>query len=238
MINQIGQLSTIPPKQRSIEAIQAYVKSKRDIPVEAFNGGFVLTKVGSAWSVGDLKLNNTNVDDNPTITFNYFSHPYDLKRCVEGVRMAIKVVQSEHFTNYTLCKKESTEKLLNVSVKANVNFIPRHANDTTSLEQFCKDTVITIWHYHGGCHVGKVVDPDYKVLDVDKLRVVDGSTFTESPGTNPQATVMMMGRYAYMNHIHNTDKHALEKNLRLNIFLVLIKITYFYFSPCITKVHA
>jgi fatty acid omega-hydroxy dehydrogenase len=89
MINQIGQLSTIPPKQRSIEAIQAYVKSKRDIPVEAFNGGFVLTKVGSVWSVGDLKLNNTNVDDNPTITFNYFSHPYDLKRCVEGVLMAI-----------------------------------------------------------------------------------------------------------------------------------------------------
>ncbi|PNX98169.1 protein HOTHEAD-like [Trifolium pratense] len=192
---EIGQLSTIPPKQRSIEAIQAYVKSKRDIPVEAFNGGFVLTKVGSAWSVGELKLNNTNVDDNPTITFNYFSHPYDLKRCVEGVRMAVKVVQSEHFTNYTLCKKESIEKILNISVKANVNFIPRHANDTTSLEQFCKDTVITIWHYHGGCHVGKVVDPDYKVLDVERLRVVDGSTFTESPGTNPQATVMMMGRY-------------------------------------------
>jgi choline dehydrogenase-like flavoprotein len=63
--------------------------------------------------------------------------------------------------------------------------------------------------------VGKVVDPDYKVLDVDKLRVVDGSTFTESPGTNPQATVMMMGRYAYMNHIHNTNKHVLRKKSKV-----------------------
>ncbi|KEH18350.1 putative glucose-methanol-choline oxidoreductase, FAD/NAD(P)-binding domain-containing protein [Medicago truncatula] len=195
MSPEIGQLHTIPPKQRSIEAIEAYKKNKRDIPVEAFKGGFVLSKVGSAWSVGELKLVNTNVNENPAVTFNYFSHPYDLKRCVEGISMAIKVVQSEHFTNYTLCKRETAERLLNLSVKTTVNFIPKHANDTSSLEQFCKDTVITIWHYHGGCHVGKVVSPDYKVLDVDRLRVVDGSTFTESPGTNPQATVMMMGRY-------------------------------------------
>ncbi|KAI3879884.1 hypothetical protein MKW98_018123 [Papaver atlanticum] len=27
------------------------------------------------------------------------------------------------------------------------------------------------------------------------LRVVDGSTFSISPGTNPQTTLMMMGRY-------------------------------------------
>lgn len=109
--------------------------------------------------------------------------------------MAIKVAQSEHFSNFTQYDIETTEKLLNISVKANVNFVPKHTNDTKSLEQFCKDTVITIWHYHGGAHVGKVVNTKYKVLGVDRLRVIDGSIFTESPGTNPQATVMMMGRY-------------------------------------------
>ncbi|TKY64370.1 HOTHEAD protein [Spatholobus suberectus] len=195
MSAEIGQLSTIPPRQRSREAIQDFIKNKRDLPVEAFKGGFILSKVANPWSVGELRLNNTNVNDNPAITFNYFSHPYDLQRCVKGIRLAIKVVQSRHFTNYTLCNRQTTEKLLNLTVKANVNFIPKHPNDTKSIEQFCKDTVITIWHYHGGCHVGKVVSPDYKVLGVDRLRVVDGSTFDESPGTNPQATVMMMGRY-------------------------------------------
>ncbi|MED6194712.1 hypothetical protein PIB30_031128 [Stylosanthes scabra] len=192
---EIGQLSTIPPKQRSQEAVQAFIKNKKDLPVEAFRGGFILSKVANPWSVGELKLVNTNVNDNPSVTFNYFSHPYDLHRCVEGIKLATKVVQSQHFTNYTLCNRETTEKLLNLSVKASVNLVPRHANDTKSLEQFCKDTVITIWHYHGGCHVGKVVSSDHKVLGVDKVRVVDGSTFDESPGTNPQATVMMMGRY-------------------------------------------
>ncbi|KAG4978881.1 hypothetical protein AAZX31_13G331700 [Glycine max] len=192
---EIGQLSTIPPKQRSREAVKAYVKSKRDIPVEAFRGGFILSKVANPWSTGELKLINTNVEDNPAVTFNYFSHPYDLKRCVEGIRLAIKVVQTEHVTNYTLCERENAEKMLNLSVKANINLIPKHPNDTKSVEQFCRDSVITIWHYHGGCHVGKVVNSEHKVLGVDRLRVVDGSTFSESPGTNPQATVMMMGRY-------------------------------------------
>ncbi|KAG8381401.1 hypothetical protein BUALT_Bualt06G0118300 [Buddleja alternifolia] len=64
-------------------------------------------------------------------------------------------------------------------------------NATYSMKQFSIDTVMTIWHYHGGCQVGRVVDPDYRVIGVDALRVIDGSTFQfhNSPGTNPQATV-------------------------------------------------
>lgn len=192
---EIGQLSTVPPKQRTPEAIQAYIKNKRDLPHEVFKGGFILGKIANPISTGHLNLVNTKVEDNPAVTFNYFGHPRDLQRCVDGVRMAAKITQSKHFTNFTKLDKPSMEKLLNLSVKANVNFIPRHTNDTKSLEQFCKDTVITIWHYHGGCHVGKVVDNDHKVLGIQRLRIVDGSTFNESPGTNPQGTVLMMGRY-------------------------------------------
>ncbi|XP_062087685.1 protein HOTHEAD [Humulus lupulus] len=195
MSAEIGQLSTIPPKQRTPEAIQAYIKNKKDLPLEAFRGGFILEKISNPMSTGQITLKSTNVDENPYITFNYFGHPHDLRRCVQGIRMAVKVAQSEHFANFTQYDSPSMEKVLNMSSKANVNFVPRHTNDTKSVEQFCKDTVITIWHYHGGAHVGKVVDTKYKVLGVDRLRVIDGSIFTESPGTNPQATVMMMGRY-------------------------------------------
>ncbi|CAN1168724.1 Protein HOTHEAD [Linum perenne] len=195
MSAEIGQLSTIPPKERTLEAIQAYIARKKDIPHEAFKGGFILEKIANPVSTGQLKLNSTNVDENPSVTFNYFSDPRDLQRCVEGIRLATEIVQTKHFTEMVKCEKPTLEKILNASVHANVNLVPKHGNDTKSLEQFCKDTVITIWHYHGGCHVGKVVSPDYKVLGVSRLRIVDGSTFDESPGTNPQATVMMMGRY-------------------------------------------
>ncbi|KAK4365625.1 hypothetical protein RND71_013505 [Anisodus tanguticus] len=192
---EIGQLSTIPPKQRTREAIEAYKRNKKNVPQELFRGGFILEKIATPLSTGHISLKSTKIDDAPSVTFNYFSHPRDLKRCVDGIRIMEKIVKSKHFTNYTQCDKETLDKLLNVSVQANINLIPKHTNDTESLEQFCKDTVITIWHYHGGCHVGKVVTRDYKVINVHRLRVVDGSTFTESPGTNPQATVMMMGRY-------------------------------------------
>lgn len=138
---------------------------------------------------------NTNIEDNPSVTFNYFSHPEDVARCVDGIRIIEKILRSKPFTNFTQCDKETMDKLINTSVQANVNLIPKNTNDTESLEQFCKDTVITIWHYHGGCHVGKVVSSDYKVLGANNLRVIDGSTFYDSPGTNPQATVMMMGRW-------------------------------------------
>ena len=47
---------------------------------------------------------------------------------------------------------------------------------------------------HGGCLVGKVVDRNFRVIGIDALRVVDGSIFTVSPGTNPQATLFMLGR--------------------------------------------
>lgn len=192
---EIGQLSTIPPKKRTHEAIELYKRNKKDLPHEAFHGGFLLEKIAYPKSKGELKLIDTNVDNNPSVVFNYFSHPEDLRSCVNGIRMMEKLVRSEPFLNFTQCGKETANKLLNMSVTANVNLIPRHTNDTQSLEQFCKDTVITIWHYHGGCHVGKVVNKDYEVMGVHRLRVIDGSTFEQSPGTNPQATVMMMGRY-------------------------------------------
>ncbi|KAL1829275.1 hypothetical protein ACET3Z_007687 [Daucus carota] len=192
---EIGQLSTMPPKQRTRDAIEAYKRNKRNLPHEVFKAGFILQKLASPKSTGELSLKNTNVDDNPHVSFNYFSHPEDLQQCVDGIRLVEKLLASKHLTSFMPPDKESFEKLLNLSVQANVNFIPKHTNDTKSVEQFCKDTVITIWHYHGGCQVGKVVSPDYEVLGVHRLRVLDGSTFSHSPGTNPQATLLMMGRY-------------------------------------------
>ncbi|CAI7923127.1 unnamed protein product, partial [Closterium sp. NIES-54] len=57
-----------------------------------------------------------------------------------------------------------------------------------------QDTVTVIWHFHGGCHRGVCVDSSYRVHGVQALRVVDGSTFLTSPGTNPMATCLMLGR--------------------------------------------
>ena len=72
--------------------------------------------------------------------------------------------------------------------------LPRDHWNHEQMVEFCRRTVSTIWHYHGGCLMGKVVDRNLRVVGVGGLRVVDGSTFAVSPGTNPQATLLMMGR--------------------------------------------
>ncbi|KAB2001271.1 hypothetical protein ES319_D12G289700v1 [Gossypium barbadense] len=157
------------------------------------NGGIILQKVARPLSTGHLKLRSTDPNETPKVRFNYFQEPEDLRNCVQGMKTIINVVNSQAFSKFRY-RTISTQQLLNVVAALPLNQRPRHFDTASSLEQFCNDTVMTFWHHHGGCQVGKVVDEDYKVIGVDGLRVIDASTFSFTPGTNPQATVMMLGR--------------------------------------------
>ncbi|KAJ0964567.1 hypothetical protein J5N97_025705 [Dioscorea zingiberensis] len=162
---------------------------------EAFRGGSIGEKIIGPLSTGNLSLTSTDINANPAVTFNYFSDPEDLRRCVAGVRLILDLAKTRAVAELTGNRSYTDEMLLKMSLEASVNLIPKKGNESESLEQFCKSSVVTIWHYHGGCLVGKVVDGDYKVMGVESLRVIDSSLFSFSPGTNPQATVMMLGRY-------------------------------------------
>ncbi|XP_031108925.1 protein HOTHEAD-like isoform X3 [Ipomoea triloba] len=156
--------------------------------------GIILEKVAGPYSTGNLELRSKDPSENPKVTFNYFKDPRDLQRCVEGIEIIAKVIESRPFSKFRYPLAHA-RALIDAMLTLPLNLRPKHVSATFSLEQFCKDTVMTIWHYHGGCQVNRVVDKDYKVIGVKALRVVDGSTFINSPGTNPQATVMMLGRY-------------------------------------------
>lgn len=160
----------------------------------AFSGGFILEKIMGPISTGHLELRTRDPNDNPSVTFNYFKESQDLERCVQGISIIEKIIESKAFSKFRF-DSLPFPALLNMTASSPINLLPKHENASTSLEQYCKDTVMTIWHYHGGCQVSRVVDKDYKVIGIDALRVIDGSTFNYSPGTNPQATVMMLGRY-------------------------------------------
>ncbi|GKU89413.1 hypothetical protein SLEP1_g3551 [Rubroshorea leprosula] len=184
------------------EDLAAYINKSADAKVDvgtfingdSVRGGIILEKIMGPISAGHLELRSTDPNENPSVTFNYFQSPEDLRRCVNGMRTIISVINSQAFSKFRN-RYLPTEALINLTLNLPLNQRPRHVTATTSLEQFCIDTVMTIWHYHGGCQVGRVVDMDYRVLGIDALRVIDGSTFHHSPGTNPQATVMMLGRY-------------------------------------------
>ncbi|XP_011648924.1 (R)-mandelonitrile lyase 1 [Cucumis sativus] len=151
-------------------------------------------KFSTVSSTGSLRLDRRK---NPIVRFNYLSHPDDLERCVEGVRKVGELVNT---------KVMERIKTRDLEGKMGFEFLgsslPENMSDYGLVGEFCRKTVTTFWHYHGGCVVGKVVDGNYKVIGVNNLRVVDGSTFSLSPGTNPMATVMMLGRYVGLKMLH------------------------------------
>ncbi|GJW69772.1 oxygen-dependent choline dehydrogenase [Tanacetum coccineum] len=156
-------------------------------------GGFIFEKINGPLSMGELKIENLDPADNPSVTFNYFKEPEDLKKCVKGIKTILKAVESKAFSKYKYANM-TIKDILDLNVKLpGYGFV--RSNTSSSLEHYCKDTIRTMWHYHGGCRIGKVVDHEYKVVGVDALRVIDGSTILNSPGTNPQASVLMLGRY-------------------------------------------
>ncbi|KAG8073192.1 hypothetical protein GUJ93_ZPchr0006g41958 [Zizania palustris] len=192
-----GQLGTVPPMERTPEAMRRAAEAMRRLDRRAFRGGFILEKILGPMSSGYIELRSTDPAANPAVTFNYFRDPRDVERCVRGIQTIERVVRSRAFARFTYANGSAMEAAI-LRRAANllpVNLLPRRASDTRPLQQYCRETVMTIWHYHGGCHVGAVVDKDYRVFRVRGLRVIDSSTFKYSPGTNPQATVMMLGRY-------------------------------------------
>ncbi|XP_026437659.1 protein HOTHEAD-like [Papaver somniferum] len=110
-----------------------------------FNGGIIFEKVIGPLSTGHLELKTKNPNANPLVTFNYFKEPRDLQRCVNGVKTIEKVIASKAFSKFRF-DSISFQTLLNLTSSFPINLVPKTGNDSTSLEQFCKNTVTTLWH--------------------------------------------------------------------------------------------
>ncbi|XP_002979706.2 protein HOTHEAD [Selaginella moellendorffii] len=153
----------------------------------------VTQKVANPRSSGEIQLLTLNADDNPQVTFNYLKDPVDMQTCVSGANTLEEVLLTSSFSHFITGLQPmpsggtvAAPNRRNPLLKPTIN---------TTLALYCQLSVATMYHYHGSCRVGKVVDPTYRVLGVEKLRVLDGSMFDFSPGTNPQSTFMMLARY-------------------------------------------
>lgn len=150
----------------------------------------IMEKIAGPLSFGSLRLASTDVRVSPLVKFNYFSNQEDLTRCVHGMRKIGEVLRGRSLDEFKFQEWFGGRDFRFLGPT-----LPLNQSDDGLMEDFCRRTVTTIWHYHGGCVVGKVVGSDHRVIGIDNLRIVDSSIFSVSPGTNPQATVMMMGRY-------------------------------------------
>ncbi|KAL9226202.1 hypothetical protein vseg_002040 [Gypsophila vaccaria] len=135
-------------------------------------------KVANPKSRGVLGLKGNDPRENPLVKFNYLAAKEDMDACLRI---------------HDLVGRVSTTKWVDTYL-GQTNYQFKKLGEEESRE-YCRKHAGTFYHYHGGCVVGSVVDEEYKVYGVKGLRVIDGSTLAESPGTNPMATLMMLGRY-------------------------------------------
>ncbi|KAF4368110.1 hypothetical protein G4B88_001014 [Cannabis sativa] len=164
----------------------------------------ICEKLRHPLSSGSLWLASSNdVRVTPHVRFNYFSHPKDLSQCVSAVRKISEVLSSKSMERFKMVDSNEERNFMYFGPS-----LPTNQSNESAMEEFCRSSVTTIWHYHGGCTVGKVVDGDFRVIGVNSLRVVDGSTFRVCPGTNPQATTMMLGRYVGLKMLQEREVEA------------------------------
>lgn len=180
-------VSNVIPLAASSNALPFFVRTPS--PPVFHTVATILEKVVGPSSAGSLRLASTDVRVNPVVRFNYFSDIGDLQRCVNGTRKIGDVLRTSSMEGFKFSQWFGGRDFIYVG-----SALPSDLSNDALMEEFCRQTVTTIWHYHGGCVVGKVVDTKLRVMGVKALRVVDGSIFTVSPGTNPQATLLMMGR--------------------------------------------
>ncbi|MFS7918060.1 putative (R)-mandelonitrile lyase [Helianthus anomalus] len=167
-------MGSVPPLNTSVEIISG--------------------KVSRPLSTGWLHLKSaSNVTVSPAVRFNYYNRTEDIHQCSNAVEVIRKMLASPALNEYKFNDPDGGQSFRFIGPA-----LPQNPSDFETITSFCHKSLATFWHMHGGCLPTKVVDSGLKVIGVDSLRVVDASTFFNSPGTNPQATTMMLGRYIGM----------------------------------------
>ena len=137
----------------------------------------------SADSRGEIRLNSTDMTDQPMIDFNYMSEPRDLARMRDGVRKLVVISEQPEFRKIA---DEMTQPTADI------------VDDDRSLDEWIRREVVTGHHISSSNMMGlesdpkAVVDQYGAVRGVAGLRVIDASIMPTCVRANINATVIAM----------------------------------------------
>jgi choline dehydrogenase len=135
---------------------------------------------------GRLELASTDPRVQPRIQLNFTADPEDLRRLLEGVRLAWQIAQqpemARHIHRVALLSQETVDS-------------------DDALSAYVRATVSTQFHPCGTARMGlandpmAVVDQHCRVRTIDNLRVVDASVMPAIPRANINLTCIMIGEH-------------------------------------------
>jgi choline dehydrogenase len=133
---------------------------------------------------GSLRLRDSDPRIQPFLDYNYLQQEFDMDRMREGVRIAIKLSESQEWSRLVGERVTPTDQELETD---------------EALNEWLRHSVETSHHISGTCKMGPssdpmaVVDQFGKVHGLNNLRVADASIMPDCTRANTNATAMVIG---------------------------------------------
>ena len=133
---------------------------------------------------GFVRLVSADPTVQPKFDYRYFSHPEAMRRMRDGIRLAVKMLNTDAYKEVSDEKVAPSDEIL--------------ANDD-DLDLWIRQTVGSARHVSGTCKIGPdsdpmaVVDQECRVKGIEGLWVADSSVMPQVPRANTNATAIMIG---------------------------------------------
>jgi choline dehydrogenase-like flavoprotein len=133
---------------------------------------------------GFVRLASSNPSVQPKFDYRYFSHPEDMRRMRDGIRLAVKILETDAYRDVSEARVAPTEDIL---------------SDDGALDLWIRQTVGSARHVSGTCKIGPdsdpmaVVDQQCRVKGFQGLWIADSSVMPQVPRANANATAIMIG---------------------------------------------
>jgi choline dehydrogenase len=157
-------------------------------------------------SRGEIVLDGADPAAAPTIRMNYYDDPHDLEVMVAAIRRAMDI--AAHWPG----NRRPGPVMIPPFLAKKHGY---HEGDEPSdalLEDFARHFSLTVYHPTSTCRIGSVVDPQLRLLGVDRLRVADASVMPAVTAGNTNAPSIMIGEKA-------AEMIAAEHGIRLAEFV-------------------
>jgi choline dehydrogenase-like flavoprotein len=172
----------VDPRQERVPGVRTrYLNG--DVPSDRV--ARISCTLGLPDGAGYVRLASADPRVQPAFNYRYLQHPNDMRRVREGLRLAIRLLESDAYKDVADYRIYPTDAVL---------------ADDKALDLWIRQTVGTARHVSGTCKMGPdadpmaVVDQYCRVKGVQRLWVVDASVMPRIPRSGgAHATVVMIG---------------------------------------------
>ena len=129
-------------------------------------------------SRGSIHITSSDYRDHPQIRANYLSTELDRRTMIDGMKLLLRVFESEALADSITSRLSPAEEKGNLSDDALLDYIREEAG--------------TVYHPTSTCSIGKVVDENLLVKGLEGLSVVDASVMPYVVSGNTNAATIMV----------------------------------------------